>query len=96
MSDNYIIEIKPPAGGITLPAGIVVRDGRGFRFFAASRVFDALEGQHFNSAQKAQEAALRHIAGIAARRPATNHPSHGSTFAHASATEPTRWNGSVS
>ena len=44
MSDNYIIEIRP-ASGITVQAGIVVRDDRGFRFFAATRAFDALEGK---------------------------------------------------
>jgi hypothetical protein len=25
MSDNYIIEVKPPSSGVTFPAGIVVR-----------------------------------------------------------------------
>ena len=40
MSDNYVIEVRPKSAGITIQAGIVVRDGQGFRFFAASRAFE--------------------------------------------------------
>jgi len=47
MSDNYIIEIRPPSSGVVLKAGIVVRDGSHFQFFAASHVFDALKGRYF-------------------------------------------------
>ena len=39
MSDTYIIEVR------SQPAGIVVRDPGGFRFFAASHRFNRLEGQ---------------------------------------------------
>jgi hypothetical protein len=34
MSDNYIIEIRPNATGVTVQAGVVVRDGQCYRFFA--------------------------------------------------------------
>jgi hypothetical protein len=62
MSDNYIIEIRPKAVGITVQAGIVVRDGQGFRFFAATRVFDPLDGRHFKSPKAAEHAALQRVA----------------------------------
>ncbi len=68
MFDNYIIEIRPPSMGVTFQAGIVVRDGGSFRFFAASRAFDALEGQRFNNPKTAEQAALRCIAGMLARK----------------------------
>jgi hypothetical protein len=57
MSNNYIIEIHAKALGITVGAGIVVRDGRRFRFYAATH----LEGQLFKSPKAAEAAALRHI-----------------------------------
>jgi hypothetical protein len=57
MSDNYVIEVRPRSAGVTIQAGIVVRDGQGFRFFAASRVFDALDGQIFKSPRAAEHAA---------------------------------------
>lgn len=63
--DNYVIEIRP-AAGITVQAGIVVRDERGFRFFAATRAFDALEGRLFKNPKAAEEAAFRRIAEITA------------------------------
>jgi hypothetical protein len=44
MSDNYIIEIRPTSVGVTVLAGIVVRDGTRFQFFAASHAFNSLEG----------------------------------------------------
>jgi hypothetical protein len=68
MSDNYIIEIRPPSTSVTFQAGIVVRDGRSFKFFAASRAFDALEGRRFNDPKAAEQAALRCIADVVARK----------------------------
>jgi hypothetical protein len=69
MSDNYIIEVRPPSAGVTLQAGIVVRDGRSFKFFAASRIFDALEGRRFESPKTAERAATQCVADLSARRP---------------------------
>ena len=60
MSDNYIIEIHPTSVGITVQAGIVVRDGRRFRFYAATDAFGSLEGRLFKSLKAAESAALRH------------------------------------
>jgi hypothetical protein len=57
MSDTYIIEVSSQA------AGIVVRDRGGFRFFAATDRFNALEGQVFRSAREAERAARRLIEG---------------------------------
>jgi hypothetical protein len=37
MSDNYIIEVRSKSLGITVRAGVVVRDGHRFRFYAATR-----------------------------------------------------------
>jgi hypothetical protein len=59
MSDNYIIEIRPKPKGHTVQAGIVVRDGREFRFFAAADAFYALERQLFKNPKDAEKAALR-------------------------------------
>jgi hypothetical protein len=53
MSDTYIIEVG------SNPAGIVVRDERGYRFFAASHQFNRLEGQVFRNAREAERAARR-------------------------------------
>ena len=61
MSDNYIIEIRSKSLGITLEAGVVVRDGHRFRFYAATRAFNSLEDQLFKSPKAAEAAALRHI-----------------------------------
>ena len=61
MSNNYIIEIHAKALGITVEAGIVVRDGRRFRSYAATHAFNSLEGQLFKSPKAAEAAALRHI-----------------------------------
>jgi hypothetical protein len=66
VSDNYIIEIRP-LSGVTVQAGIVVRDGRGFRFFAATRAFDALDGRMFKNPKAAEAAARRRIAEVTAR-----------------------------
>lgn len=49
MLDNYIIEIRPKSAGITVRAGIVVRDGSHFRFYAATHAFNSLEGRLFES-----------------------------------------------
>jgi hypothetical protein len=53
MSDTYIIEVKAQA------AGIVVRNPGGYRFFAASHRFNALEGRLFRNAREAERAAVR-------------------------------------
>jgi hypothetical protein len=53
MTESYIIET--PHGA----AGLVIRDRRGFLFFSASRVFDALDGQAFASPRSAAAAAIR-------------------------------------
>ena len=52
MSDTYIIEVRSE------PAGIVVRDRTGFRFFAASEAFQRMEGQYVRSAREAEREAL--------------------------------------
>ena len=57
MSDSYIIEVG------SWPAGIVVRDPEGFRFFAASHRFNRLEGQVFRNAREAERAAKRLAGG---------------------------------
>jgi hypothetical protein len=57
MSDSYIIEV------FSQPAGIVVRDPKGFMFFAASRRFNRLEGQVFRNAREAERAARRLAGG---------------------------------
>jgi hypothetical protein len=67
MSDNYIIEVRP-VSGITVQAGVVVRDGRGFRFFAATHAFSALEGRVFKSPKAAETAALRRIVDMTSPR----------------------------
>jgi hypothetical protein len=53
MSDTYIIEVSSQA------AGIVVRNPGGYRFFAASQRFHAMEGQLFRNAREAERAAIR-------------------------------------
>jgi hypothetical protein len=57
MSDSYIIEVG------SWPAGIVVRDPQGFRFFAASNRFNRLEGRVFRNAREAERAARRLAGG---------------------------------
>ena len=57
MSDTYIIEISSQA------AGIVVRNPDGYRFFAASHRFNALEGRLFRNAREAERAATRLVKG---------------------------------
>ena len=58
MFDSYVIEARKGA------AGIVVRDGRGFRFFAATRDFISLEGKLFGTPKEAEAAAVRHVDGV--------------------------------
>ena len=58
MSDTYIIEV------FSQPAGVVVRDPGGYRFFAASHRFNALEGQLFRNAREAERAAARLAGGM--------------------------------
>ena len=53
MSDTYIIEVSSQA------AGIVVRNPDGYRFFAATHRFNALEGQLFRNAREAERTAVR-------------------------------------
>jgi hypothetical protein len=70
MYDTYIIETRMGA------AGIVVRDGGEFRFFAATHAFSGLEGQTFATPKQAEIAAVRHLGprkssvAAKARRPA--------------------------
>ncbi len=59
MFDNYIIEIQSPTAGRTVQAGIVVRDGNRFRFFAAADAFNVLEAQCFGTPTAAHDAARR-------------------------------------
>jgi hypothetical protein len=63
MSSSYIIETRNGA------AGVVVRDGRGFRFFAARREFDSLDGHLFATPRAAEAAALACLCGVKGRRP---------------------------
>jgi hypothetical protein len=53
MSDTFIIEVG------SQPAGIVVRDPDGYRFFAASHRFNRLDGQIFRNPRQAERAARR-------------------------------------
>ncbi|QIG94662.1 MULTISPECIES: hypothetical protein [unclassified Bradyrhizobium] len=57
MSDSYVIEVSSQT------AGIVVRDTRGYQFFAASHLFQRLEGQIFRNAREAERAARRLLTG---------------------------------
>jgi len=62
MSDNYIIEIRPKSAGVTVQAGVVVRDGGGFRFFAATHVFQFSRRRAVQDAAscRTRSAPLRH------------------------------------
>jgi len=64
MSENYVIEIQPLAPGRTVQAGIVVRDGRSYQFFAAAADFYALEAQRFKTPKAAEQAARRCIVDL--------------------------------
>jgi hypothetical protein len=61
MSGAYIIEARRGA------AGIVVPDGRGFRFFAAIRELSSLDGRLFATPRAAEAAAFDHLYGVGAR-----------------------------
>jgi hypothetical protein len=65
--DNYIIEIRPDFSGRVVQAGIVIREGGGFRFFAASDAFFGLQQRLFKNPQAAAASALRHIEGCRAQ-----------------------------
>jgi hypothetical protein len=56
MSYNYVIEVGSGA------AGIVVWDGFGYRFYAATHRFNSLDGRTFCSPGEAELAAVRHNA----------------------------------
>jgi hypothetical protein len=58
MSQNYIIEVREQA------AGIVVRNGRKYRFFAATHAFNPLEGRLFKNPGEAQRAANLHLSSL--------------------------------
>lgn len=64
MSNAFIIEVQSRA------AGIVVRDGRSFRFHAASHDFNDLDGRDFRTPGEAHKAAMRHVATRATARAA--------------------------
>ena len=51
MFNAYVIEVAGSA------AGIVTRDGRGFRFHAAKRLFNVIDGQLFRGPTHAEKAA---------------------------------------
>ena len=85
MSDNYIIEIRSKSLGITVEAGVVVREGHRFRFYAATHAFNSLEGQLFKSPKAAEAAALRHMVERSTRGRSTasmSRASEGRTQAH--------------
>ena len=58
MPKAFMIEVRSDA------AGIVVQDGRHYRFFAATSEFNDLEGRDYRSPAAAQRAAQQHIAGL--------------------------------
>jgi hypothetical protein len=61
MPESFIIELQSQV------AGIVVREGGAFRFYAATRAFNLLEGRLFNTprdAQKAVESTIRRTGKI--------------------------------
>lgn len=70
MSDNYVIEIRAKSAGITVQAGLVVRDGHLYRFFAATDAFNSLDGRLFKSPKAAEHAALRRVADLTRRKAA--------------------------
>ncbi|MDB5655328.1 MAG: hypothetical protein JWQ94_2941 [Tardiphaga sp.] len=62
MSKAFVIEVRSDA------AGIVVHDGRNYRFFAATYEFNELEGRDFRSPAAAQRAVQAHLAALDHRR----------------------------
>lgn len=69
---GIIIEILPKSDGTTVQAGIVVRDGRHYRFFAATEAFYSLEGRLFKNPRAAEHAALCRVADVAAPKAASS------------------------
>jgi hypothetical protein len=61
MSEARIIEVEGEA------AGIVIADGNGFSFYAASWPFYVMDGVHFRSPRDAEKAANRLITEAPAR-----------------------------
>jgi hypothetical protein len=61
-SNAYVIEVR----GQT--AGIVARDGQGFRFHASAHRFNPLDGRRFANPREAERAALRLIDPAVRRR----------------------------
>jgi hypothetical protein len=62
-ANAYVIEVR----GQT--AGIVARDGQGFRFHASAHRFNALDGRRFRTPREAEKAALKLIDPALRRRP---------------------------
>ena len=62
MSKAFVIEVRSRA------AGIVVHDGRRYRFYAAADEFNGLEGRDFRSPNDAQKAAAGHMAALDSKR----------------------------
>jgi hypothetical protein len=58
MSKAFVIEVRSRA------VGIVVYDGRRYRFYAAAHELNGLEGRDFRSPNDAQKAAVGHIAAL--------------------------------
>ena len=56
MPHAFIIEVDSET------AGIVVQDGRAFRFYASTHAFNGLEGRAYSSPREAERAATRHLA----------------------------------
>jgi len=52
MSHAYLVEIGEG------PVGIIAREAKGYRFYAAKAAFRALNGRVFDTTQKAHDAAL--------------------------------------
>ncbi len=80
--DAYVIEVQ----GQT--AGIVARDGRGYRFHAATHPFNSLDGRNFASPLQAEKAAmalatmsLNRLRNGGQPRPASHPPRRSLTFA---------------
>jgi hypothetical protein len=57
MPNAYIIEIEDRT------AGIVAKDGRGYRFFSSERIFNGLEGHEFRTVRDAERAARALLQG---------------------------------
>ena len=62
MSKAFVIEARSES------AGIVVHDGRHYRFFAATGDFHDLEGRNFPTPAAAQRAVMQHLTALDDRR----------------------------